>query len=162
MIFLHTQFHDPLAFMHAQKYWNVGLGADQLLYALNPTHAMTQILSYAFLKGPIDWPRLWEALCLLWPPIFLLFARRRLSFELSLTGWILWALPYISNSIAGYPPLDTQWMSMGRFMSVLLPLPIVLGQIATRRPWFGVLTLALSSATFAIFAYKYGAGEWVG
>ena len=64
--------------------------------------------------------------------------------------------------MAGNPPLDSQWMSMGRFMSVLLPLPIVVGGIAARKPWLGILYLASSAAIFGIFAYKYGAGEWVG
>src|SRR5262249_43442394 len=35
MIFLQLQFHDALAFMHAQRYWNVGINLDRILYALN-------------------------------------------------------------------------------------------------------------------------------
>ncbi len=105
MLFLQVQFGDPLAFMHAQKFWNVGIGPTQLLYALNPLHALAHIKSYIVTPGPIDWPRLWEALCLLWPPILLLaFSRRILTFELQLFGWILWGLPYVSKALAGDPP----------------------------------------------------------
>ncbi len=163
MLFLNQKFHDPLAFMHGQKYWNVGLDLSRIQYALNPTHAMTRVLYYGFFSGPVDWPRLWEALCLIWPPIMLLvLGGRYLSFELEIVGWILWGLPYVSNSLAGNPPMDTQWMSMGRFMGVMIPAHIILGAIFVRLRWVGVGFLVLWASAFAIFALKYGGGAWVG
>ena len=128
MVFLQAKFHDPLAFMHGQTYWNVGLNWERIRYASNPVHALAQVLYYAFFHGPMDWPHLWESLCVIWPPIvLLLLGGRYLSFELELVGWMLWGLPYISNSMAGGRLLDTPWMSMGRFMAVLLPVYIIAG-----------------------------------
>jgi len=162
-IFLYSKFHDPLAFMHAQTYWNVGISWDRIAYAANPVHAMTQFLSYAFYRGEVDWPRLWEAACLIWPPIVLLiFGGRYLSFELEVLGWILWGLPYVSNSMAGNPPFDTQWMSMGRFMAVMIPLYIISGAIFVRLRWLGLAFIVLWASTFSLFAFKYGNGSWVG
>ena len=149
--------------MHAQKYWNVGLSWDRITYAANPIHAMTQFFWFAFYRGEIDWPRLWEATCLIWPPIvLLLFGGRYLSFELEVLGWILWGLPYVSNSMAGNPPFDTQWMSMGRFMAVMIPLYIIFGAIFVRLRWLGLAFIVLWASAFALFAFKYGNGSWVG
>jgi hypothetical protein len=163
MLFLYTHFGDPLAFMHAQRYWNVGLGYEQIRYALNPAHALTRVFQLAFFNGPVDWPRLWEALCLIWPPIVLLIlGGRYLSFELEVIGWMMWGLPYVSNSLAGNPPMDTQWMSMGRFMAVMIPLHIILGSVLVRLRWASVAFLVLWSSAFAIFCFLYGTGAWVG
>ena len=163
MAFLAREFDDPLAFMHAQIYWNVGISVERLLFAANPTNAEAHLLGHLFFKGEIDWPRLWESLCLLWPPCLLLvFGWRYLSFELLLIGWIFWGLPYVSNSMAGNPPFDTQWMSMGRFMAVSLPLYIIFAGVLTRRPILALFVLIPWSAAFALFSYKYGSGAWVG
>jgi hypothetical protein len=172
MIYLQRTFGDALAFMHAQIGWNVGINGATLKEALNPVSALSHLLYLSFYKPPTEWPRIWEACCLLWPPIILFFGRRRLSLELALVGWILWALPYISNSLAGNPPSATKWMSMGRFMAVLLPAQIIAGAWlagpATLAPENRSLLLRrwilapLWIAIFAIFAYKFGAGEWVG
>ena len=113
--------------------------------------------------GPIDWPRLWEGACLISQPIILLiWGWRMLSFELWLVGWMLWGLPYVSNSMAGYPPMDTQWMSMGRFMAVALPIYLIAGAMFEKRRWMGILMLIPWAVTFGIFSYKYGTGAWVG
>jgi hypothetical protein len=163
MVFLWRAFGDPLAFMHAQRYWNVGIGLDQILYAADPTHAMTYLVGMMLYKGPIDWPRLWEALCLFWPPIVLLiWGWRHLSLEMLLVAWIMWGLPYVSNCMAGNPPLDTQWMSMGRFMAASLPLYVIFGAMCERRRWLGLLFMVVWTAAFGVFAYKYGTGAWVG
>jgi hypothetical protein len=163
MVFLYSKFGDPLAFMHAQKYWNVGINMERLGYALNPINAMTRVMYYAFYSGPVDWPRLWEALCLIWPPVVLLIlGGRYLSFELEIMGWILWGLPYISNSLAGNPPMDTQWMSMGRFMAVMLPAHIIVGAVLVRLRWLAVAFLVLGASAFAVFCVKFGNGAWVG
>lgn len=149
--------------MHAQKYWNVGINMERLGYALNPINAMTRVMYYAFYSGPVDWPRLWEALCLIWPPVVLLIlGGRYLSFELEIMGWILWGLPYISNSLAGNPPMDTQWMSMGRFMAVMLPAHIIVGAVLVRLRWLAVAFLVLGASAFAVFCVKFGNGAWVG
>lgn len=169
MLYLQIHFHDPLAFMHAQKYWTVGLGPKQLATALNPFNALHHIATYAtgaqpgITHGTIDWPRLWEALCLLWPPIFLILGRRRLSLEFTLIAWILWALPYISNSHAGSSEENpSHWMSMGRFMAVLIPAYFIVAQTFARRPRLALTFLIAWSAAFALFAYKYGTGAWIG
>lgn len=172
MIYLQRTFGDALAFMHAQTGWNVGINGGTLREALNPIHAFSHWLYFLVFKEPMDWPRFWEACCLFWPPIILFFGRRRLSLELAIVGGVFWALPYVSNSLSGNPPGDTRWMSMGRFMAVLIPAQIIAGAwlaggeengAADRgsmpRRWMGV---PLWLAAFAIFAYKYGAGEWVG
>jgi hypothetical protein len=88
--------------------------------------------------------------------------RRYLSFELNAIGWILWALPYVSNSLAGNPPMDTQWMSMGRFMAVTIPVYTIFGIVLTRWRWLGIPFLAVWAAAFGVFAIKYGSGAWVG
>jgi hypothetical protein len=161
--YLHLAFGDALAFFHAQVYWNVGLHSAQLFTALNPMTSFTQVLHYAFYTGPMDWPRLWEALCVIWPPIMLLILGGRfLSFELEVVGWLLWGLPFISNSLAGNPPASSMWMSMGRFTLVLIPVHIMFGAIFARFRWAGVPWLALWAAAFALFAYKFGSGAWVG
>lgn len=163
MVYLYVNFGDPLAFMHAQKYWNVGISMERILYAFNPINAMSRVLWFAFYAGPVDWPRLWEALCLIWPPVVLLIlGGRYLSFELEIMGWILWGLPFVSNSLAGNPPMDTQWMSMGRFMAVMLPAHIIAGAVLVRLRWLGLLFLLVWASTFGIFCMKYGAGAWVG
>ena len=163
MAYLGVTFHDPLAFVHCERFWNVGVNTATLREALNPINALTDVLRHAFFTTPVDWPRLWEALCLIWPPVMLLILGGRfLSFELELVGWLLWGLPYVSNSLAGYPAEASKWMSMGRFMEVMLPAQIILGALIMRFRWAGVPLLALSSAAFAIFAYKFGAGQWVG
>jgi hypothetical protein len=163
MLFLYQEFGDPLAFMHAQRYWNVGISLDRIRYALDPTNAMTHVLGFILVKGEIDWPRLWEGLCLIWPPIVLLvWGWRYLSFELLVVAWMLWGLPYVSNSMAGNPPFDTQWMSMGRFMGVALPIFMILGAMFERRRWLGLLFMVPWTVAFGVFAYKYGSGAWVG
>jgi hypothetical protein len=163
MAFLYKEFGDPLAFMHAQKYWNVGVNLERIRYASNPAHAMTRVFYYGFFAGPVDWPRLWEALCLIWPPIMLLIlGGRYLSFELEMLGWMMWGLPYVSNSLAGNPPMDTQWMSMGRFMAVMIPIQIILGAVFIRLRWVGLVFLLVWASVFAVFAMKYGSGAWVG
>ena len=162
-IYLQVQFGDALAFNHAQQQWNVGLHTAQLYNALNPMNALTHVMHLAFYTHPMDWPRLWEALCVVWPPIVLLILGGRfLSFELELVGWLLWGLPYVSNGLAGNPPLSSQWMSMGRFMTVLIPAHIILGALFARLRWAGLPWLVMWASAFAVFAYKFGAGNWVG
>ena len=161
--YLQVKFGDPLAFMHAQKHWNVGMDMKRLLYAANPTHVWEHLTTYAWRTGTTGWPRLWEGICLVWPPILLLaFGWRYLSLEMNVVGWILWGLPFVSNSMAGYPPFDSQWMSMGRFMAAALPLQVIMGGLAGRFRWLGPVMLVASVAVFAYFSYKYGAGAWIG
>lgn len=169
MAFLQAQFHDPLAFMHAQKYWNVGIGAQQLAAALSPINALHHLLMYATgaqagpTHGAIDWPRLWESLCIFWPPMVLLLGHRRISLELTLVGWVLWVLPYISNSAAGSSAENpSHWMSMGRFMAVLLPVYMIVAPTFARRPALAIAFIVPWAAAFALFAYKFGTGVWVG
>jgi hypothetical protein len=162
-VYLQITFGDALAFNHAQHNWNVGLHTAQLYNALNPMNALTHVIHCAFYTQPMDWPRFWEAFCLLWPPIMLLvLGGRFLSFELEIVGWLLWGLPYVSNGLAGNPPLSSQWMSMGRFMVVLIPAHIIFGAVFARFRWAGIPWLVLWAAAFAVFAYKFGAGNWVG
>jgi hypothetical protein len=161
MVFLQARFGDPLAFMHAQAHWNVGLGGKQLLYAANPLNALTVIWHRAT-GGPVDWPRLWEALCVVWPPVLLIAGRKRLSFELALLGWILWALPYVSNSLSGFEGITGQWMSMGRFMAVLVPGYLIVADSLSRHPRAAPFVLIPWVAAFGVFAYLYGNGAWIG
>ncbi len=124
---------------------------------------MTNVFNYAFYTVPMDWPRLWEALCVIWPPIMLLILGGRfLSFELEIVGWLLWGLPFISNSLAGYPPGNSIWMSMGRFTLILIPAHIIFGALFARFRWAGVPWLAVWASAFAVFAFKFGLGEWIG
>jgi hypothetical protein len=163
MLYLHAAFGDALAFVHAQVDWNVGISAGSIYHALNPVNPMTHFIHYCFYNGAMDWPRIWEAFCVIWPPIVLLvLGGRFLSFELELVGWLLWGLPFISNSQAGSTLGDSQWMSMGRFMAVLIPAQIIIGAVLVRFRWLGVPFLAGSAAAFGVFAYKFGAGEWIG
>ncbi|HVT79599.1 MAG TPA: hypothetical protein VHM90_02990, partial [Phycisphaerae bacterium] len=162
MLFLRREFDDPIAFMHAQKYWNVGIGLDRILFAANPDHAITHLAMYIFPGGEVDWPRLWESLCLFWPPLVLIFGWRYLSLELVVLGAILWGLPYVSNSMAGNPPFDTAWMSMGRFMGVVIPVYVIFGGVLAKRLWLAPFLVVPWMAAFAIFSYKYGTGAWVG
>jgi hypothetical protein len=168
MAFLQTQFGDPLAFMHAQRYWNVGLGLDRLAYAANPEHALSVFLgnfvdSYYIAGKEIEWPRVWEAACLLWPPVMLLvWGWRYLSLELQVIAWLMWGLPYVSNSMAGQPIMDSQWMSMGRFMSVSLPMYIMLGAMLERRRWAALLFMVPWVTAYGGFLFKFGSGAWVG
>lgn len=163
MLFLERTFHDPLAFVHAQKGWSVGVNSTTIAYAMNPANALSHFLRYALYTSPMDLPRLWEAFCLLWPPIMLMvLGGRFLSFELEMTGWLMWGLPYVSNCLAGTPPGDHQWMSMGRFMAVMLPAQIILGAVFVRFRWAGIPLLASSAALFGVFCYIFGFGEWVG
>jgi len=162
MLYLGITVHDPLAFAHAQVLWNVGINGTTLSYALNPVNPMTHLVSQ-ILTQPVDWPRVYEATCVIVPPVVLmLLGARFLSFEQEMVGWLLWGLPYVSNSLAGNPPGSSQWMSMGRFMAVALPLQLIMGAVIVRFRWLGPLVLALSVALFAVFAMKFGAGAWVG
>jgi len=94
--------------------------------------------------------------------VLLVLGGRYLSFELEIIGWILWGLPYVSNSLAGNPPMDTQWMSKGRFMAVMLPAQIIAGAVLVRLRWLSVAFLVAWSSAFAIFCFRYGNGAWVG
>ena len=139
-----------------------GWTGSAIRYAANPVHAMSQTLFYAFFKGPMEWPHLWESLCVIWPPVLLLLLGGcYLSFELEIVGWMLWGLPYVSNSMAGGKLLDTPWMSMGRFMAVLLPAYIIGGALARHR-WLVLPFLVVWAGAFAIFSYQYGLKNWVG
>jgi hypothetical protein len=162
-LFLKSEFGDALAFMHAQRYWNVGISFQRILYAADPSNALSRVFWYGFYKGEVDWPRMWEALCLIWPPVVLLvLGWRYLSFELLMVAWMFWGLPYVSNSMAGNPPFDTQWMSMGRFMAVMIPLYVIFGAVAQKRPWLAVVCIVPWTAAFGVFAYQYGNGAWIG
>jgi hypothetical protein len=163
MLYLQKTFHDPLAFVHAQKGWNVGVNSMTISYAMNPVHPLSQFMQYLMYTTPIDLPRLWEAFCLLWPPIMLMvLGGRFLSFELEMAGWLMWGLPYVYNSLAGGTLGEHQWMSMGRFMAVMLPAQIILGAVFVRFRWAGIPLLGASAALFGLFCYIFGFGEWVG
>lgn len=162
MIYLQRVFQDPMAFMHAQVAWNVGISQATIYHALNPVNAMAHLVEVAQ-RTPTDWPRLWEAFCVIWPPIALLvLGGRFLSFELEMVGWMLWGLPYVASSRAGMIPETEAWMSMGRFMAVLIPANIIAGAVILRFRWIGIPLLAFGAAVFGLFAYKYGNGEWIG
>jgi hypothetical protein len=94
--------------------------------------------------------------------MLLVLGGRFLSFELELIGWLLWGLPFLSNSLAGSGWATDRWMSMGRFMMVLIPAHIIIGAVLVRFRWLGVPFLAASAAAFGVFALRYGAGQWVG
>ncbi len=51
---------------------------------------------------------------------------------------------------------------MGRFAAVMLPIPLILAAQIQRRPWLAIPVFAFWSSTFAIFALKYGIGDWIG
>jgi len=177
MGYLKANWGDPMAFMHAQKTWNVGLNASTLAFAANPLHAIENFLGTLHKPAfwpmawpgkwrpddwPMDWPLLWQAASVLWPPVLLLLGRRWLSFEQTILGWILWGLPYVSNSMAGYPPQSMEWMSMSRYISAALPLQLILGAAAMRHRWLGPVLLAASAAAFGVFAFKGGGDWWLG
>jgi hypothetical protein len=99
----------------------------------------------------------------IWPPIMLLvLGGRFLSFAVELVGWLLWGLPFLSNSLAGSDWGSDRWMSMGRFMVVLIPAHIIIGAVLVRFRWLGVPFLATWAAAFGVFAIRFGAGQWVG
>jgi|GEM_PF-2056776 len=163
MIYLHLTFNHATAFMSAQSGWNVGINGITLRTALNPINALTHWMNYAFYTNPMDWPRLYEATCVVLPPIVLLILGQRfLSFEFEIFGWVLWGLPYVSNAAAGNPPGDTAWMSMGRFTAVNVGLLIIAGAVLVRFRWLAPFLLTVSAALFALFCYKFGMGDWIG
>jgi hypothetical protein len=163
MAYLDSAFENPFAFIEAQRYWNVGLSRNTLYHALNPVNAMTNFVNHAIYISPMDWPRTWEAFCVVWPPLMLLILGGRfLSFELEMAGWLMWVLPYLSNALAGSGEITSPWMSMGRFMAVLIPAHIIIGAVLVRFRWLGVPFLAAWAAAFGVFAVRFGAGEWVG
>jgi Gpi18-like mannosyltransferase len=168
MIYLGKTFHDPIAFMHAQKYWHVGLGKLQFAYALNPLHAFQNFWDYVYVRPSQgwdpDWPRIWESFSVFFPPFVLILGRKYLSFELLLFGWILWALPYVSNSMgeSSREANCLHWMSLGRFIAVVFPLQIIAGGLVNKHKWLGPAMLALSAGLFGLLAYYYGYGAWVG
>lgn len=129
MFYLWKTFGDPLAFMKAQKNWDVGLNAHTFSYALNPINAVTNAVWYVWYRPsvlPMDWPHAVEALSVVLPPLILLAGWRRLNLTQTLVGWMMWGLPYVSNSLAAsLPYIHPHWMSMGRFMAVVLPLQII-------------------------------------
>jgi Gpi18-like mannosyltransferase len=162
MIYLHQNFGDPLAFMHAQVGWNVAFDWAHITYGLNPTHALTNAMYWTW-HEPLVMPRFYEAWCVIVPPIvILLLGARFLSFELELIAWGLWILPYVTNSMAGNPPFEHAWISMGRFMLANLPLGVIIGAMVVRFRWAGPLLVATSAAVFAYFAYLSGTGDWIG
>lgn len=164
MLYLFVQFGDPLAFVHAQQYWGVGINATTISYALNPIHALTHFFHMAF-EQPLDLPRLYEASAVIIPPVvILLLGARFLSFELEIMAWVLWALPYVSNSLAGSPgyPGENAWMSMGRFAAVMIPLHVIWAAVLVRFRWLSLFVLVPSAGAFTYFAYLYGGGRWIG
>jgi len=164
MLYLWAQFGDPMAFLHSQQYWGVGISANAIAYTLNPINALTHFFQMAT-QQPLDLPRLYEALSVILPPvIILLLGARFLSFELEILAWVLWVLPYISNSMAGSPGSagESAWMSMGRFMSVMIPLQVIGGAVLVRFRWLSPFILVPWAGGFAYFAYLYGSGRWVG
>lgn len=162
MIYLYAHFGDPLVFMKAQVYWCVGINSGTLRFAMNPLHALANVWKHLGYFYPEDWPRLLESLAVIVPPVILLAGWRRLNLPLFLLGGIMWGLPYVSNSLAGSSLLHSNWMSMGRFMAVVLPLHMILGYWLARRPWVAYVVMGMSAGVFSIFAYLYGGGVWVG
>lgn len=164
MIYLHVAFGDALVFMKMQKHWHVGINASTLSYALNPVNALNNFSFYAFELRPVQWPRVVESASVLLPPILLMILGARfLSFELELIGWLLWGLPYVSNALAASEaPIHVHWMSMGRFMTAVLPLQIIAASVIVRFRWLAPFFLAFSVFLFTLLAYAYGGGNWVG
>ncbi len=162
MTFLALRFGHPLAFLHAQAAWHSGINIYTLSYGLNPVHPLSNFFYYAMLR-PVDFPRLWEATCVVVPPLaLLLLGARFLSFEAEMLGWLFWGVPYFANCLAGSSPSNGHWMSMGRYMQVVIPLQLIAGSVIIRFRWLGPLLLAFSAVAFALLALRYGAGAWVG
>jgi hypothetical protein len=164
MCYLNATFQDPLAFFHAQRTWHVGIDAMHISYAMNPANAITNLF-YCWFKAPMDWPRFYEALMVVLPPVVIMvLGARFLSFEMEMLAWILWGLPYISNCLAASDAANgyLHWQSMGRFMAVVLPLQIILAAVVVRFRWVAAPLLAVSAAAFALFSYLFGTGAWLG
>jgi hypothetical protein len=166
--YLGVKFQAPFAFMEAQRHWNVGLGVKQFLWAVDPRHAFENLYDYA-VERPMsgrspDWPHIWEAMCVIAPPVILVWGRKLLSLELLIVGWAFWLLPYVSNSLGASKAEDNclYWMSMGRFMAVVIPLHMVVGTLMARARWVTIVMMAASAVGFVLLAYRFGMREWVG
>ncbi len=161
MAYLWRTFGDPLAFVKTQQYWGVGMNKTTIAYAFNPVNSATHLI-HVMLDWPIELPRLYEACAVVAPPVVFLLGRRYLNLELTIMAWVLWGLPFVTNSMAGSEPGEDTWMSMGRFMAVVIPLYVIYGSVLVRYRWFAPAALALSAAAFAYFSFVFGAGQWVG
>ena len=166
MAFQYAQFGDPLAFAHAHGHWRIRpalelpdkLGA---LATLEPVRAVYDAGSPAYWKEFDRHSTPWFSLAFA-NPIFFLAAvallilgawKRWLTAAETWLGALMLLIPYLSRAH------EMGMGSTGRFVAVVFPLYIVLGQIVTRLPQaVAASLLAVSAFYLAAYSAMFAAG----
>jgi len=166
MTFQYVQFGDPLAFVHTQRHWRIrpALDLSDKLAALatwEPVRAVYDAASPAYWKAFDRHGTPWFSLAFA-NPIFLLAAvallalgrwKRWITPAETWFGALMLLIPYLSRAH------EMGMGSMGRFVAVVFPLYLVLGQILTRLPAaVAASLLAISAFYLAVYSALFAAG----
>jgi Gpi18-like mannosyltransferase len=153
------QYHDPLAFSHAQASWNryLAFPGYGIILSMQQIHASTGLLSFQALRNMTD--LLPDLLVLLF--IMLSFAGPwRLPRQLWIYGiyaFVLYIfLQLFPNAGTGLFPLE----SVGRFMLEVFPAFIVMGA-AGKYKAFHMSYLLVSGALLFFLLTQFLTGHWV-
>jgi hypothetical protein len=166
MAYLHVQFGNAFAFAEAQMEWRIRdpIPLAQHLFALatlEPIWTVFDPASPAYWGNPRWSSPFWCNLNLINPVVFAAAVvmltigkfRSWLNWEeLALAAGLLF-IPYVTR---GY---DMGMISMGRFVSVVFPLYLVVGHILVRMPGpLAAVLLSLAAVWLAIFSAQFAAG----
>ena len=154
MIYLTVKFHQPLAFAHALGAWQGGTSIRQNLPAalmLRPFLLLKEIWQVGPYANYID------------PWIFLIFLVltivfwRRLRSSHAVYAVATLLFPYFTRSGG---PLGFE--SFGRYMLLVFPVFVVIGQLATKRLWLGLSTVGIFAAMLFMYMAMFSQWYWVG
>lgn len=154
MIYLTVKFHEPLAFAHALGGWQGGTSIRQNLPAalmLRPFLALKAIWQIGPYANYVD------------PWIFLIFLFlivafwKRLRTSHALYGVAALLFPYLTRS--GGP---LAFESFGRYMPLVFPAFIVLGQLSLKRAWLGLSLVGIFAAMLFMYMAMFSQWYWAG
>jgi hypothetical protein len=154
MIYLAVKFNQPLAFAHALGGWQGGTSIVENLPAalmLRPFRALRHIKQAGPYANYID-PWIFLAFLTL---IIVFWKRLRTSHAIYAVAAVLF--PYLTRS--GGPLL---WESFGRYMILVFPVFVVIGQIAKTRLWLGLGVIGVFSAMLFVYMAMFSQWYWAG
>jgi len=166
MAFQYVEFGDPLACAHAHGQWRIrpALALPDKAAALatfEPLRAVYDPRSPAYWKAFDRHGTPWFSLAFA-NPIFLVAALALLALGVwkrwitpgeTWLGALMLLIPYLSRAH------EMGMGSMGRFVSVVFPIYLVLGQIATRLPFaVGTSLFAVAAFYLAVYSALFAAG----
>lgn len=154
MIYLTIKFHQPLAFAHALGGWQSGTSIianlpDALM--LRPFILLSEVWQIGPYANHVD------------PWIFLIFLLLIVVFWKRLrTSHAIYALaallfPYVTRS--GGP---LRFVSFGRYMVLVFPAFVVIGQLVKERAWLGLSLVGVFAAMLFMYMALFSQWYWAG